>query len=112
MPTKAKIDKIKRIQKDIKEVRGSLKASNKKLEKLTERLQELEIYSSSSEEELPEISVGDRVESLTKPNKGRTGTVKEKKPYWITVKADWNVVSPNGKTSKEFTKARHNLKKL
>ena len=112
MPTKAKVNKIKGIQKEIKEVRGSLKASNKKLERLTERLQELEIYSSSSEEELPEIKVGDRVEATTKPNKGRTGTVTNAQPYWVTVKADWSIVLENGKSSTEFTKARHNLKKL
>ena len=79
------------------------------MEVLTNRLAELKVYSSSSDEELQEIKVGDRVKVLTAPNKNRTCIVTWVEPYWITIKADWEIVLRSGKTSSEFTKARHNL---
>ena len=69
----------------------------------------MEVYSSSSDEEPPQVKIGDKVKATTNPNKDRTGTVTWVEPYWVTVKADWDIVLRNGKTSSEFTKARHNL---
>ena len=107
MPKKQQ--QVESIKKDIKSLKKDLKKKNKVLEELTERLVELEVYSSSSEEDLPLIKVGDRVKTLTNPNKNRTGIVTWEEPYWIIVKADWEIVLKSGKTSSEFTKARHNL---
>ena len=67
------------------------------------------MYSSSSEELIQEIKVGDRVKVKTNPNKNRTGTVPWVEQYWVTVKTDWEIVLKNGKTSSEFTKAKHNM---
>ena len=100
---------VESIKKDIKSLKKDLKKKNKVLEELTERRVKLEVYSSSSEEDLPLIKVGDRVKTLTNPNKNRTRIVTWEEPYWITVKADWEIVLKSGKTSSEFTKARHNL---
>ena len=107
MPKKQQ--QIENIKSDIKRVKKDLRKQNQTLEALTERLAELEVYSSSSEEELPTIKIGTRVRSTTNPNKNRTGVVTWAEPYWITVKADWEIVLKSGKTSSEFTKARHNL---
>ena len=111
MPTKRK-EEIKNIRGEVKSVKRNIRDCNNRLEDLTERLQELELYSSESEEELPNIKVGDRVEATTKPNLGRQGVVTVAQRYWITVKADWTIVGKDGKRRREFTKARHNLKRL
>ena len=107
MPKKQQ--QVENIKKDMKTIKKDVRKQNKTLEALTERLTELEVYSSSSEEDLQEIKVGDRVKVLTNPNKNKTGIVTWVEPYWITVKADWEIVLRSGKTSPEFTKARHNL---
>ena len=60
MPTK-KGEEIKKIRGEVKSVKKNIRNCNHKLEDLTKRLQELELYSSESEEELPSIEVGDRV---------------------------------------------------
>ena len=54
----------------------------------------------------------DRVEATTQPNQGRQGVVTIAQKYWITVKADWTIVGKDGKRKREFTKARHNLRRL
>ena len=69
MPTKA--DEVKKIEKEINQVRSELRSSNRKLDRLTTQLEELQIYSSSSEEELEEIKVGDRVRALGGVNKSQ-----------------------------------------
>ena len=107
MPRKQ--DQINNIKKDINKVKKNLRDQNKTLEALTTRLAELEVYSSSSEEHIPEIKVGDKVKAKTNPNKNRTGTVTWVEKYWVTVKADWEIVLKSGKISSEFTKAKHNL---
>ena len=107
MPSKN--TEVTSIKKDIKKIKRDLKKQNKTLEELTTRLAELEVYSSSSEEELPQLKVGDRVKAITDPNKNRTGVVTEVQDYWIRVKADWAIVHKGGKTSSHFTKAKHNL---
>ena len=104
-----KTQEVKDIKKDTTKIKRDLKKQNKTLEALTSRLAELEVYSSSSEEELPTIKIGDRVKSITNPNKNRTGTVTWVENYWITVEADWSIVLKSGKTSTQFTKAKHNL---
>ena len=109
MPKKQ--DQINNIKKDINKVKKNLRDQNKTLEALTTRLAELEVYSSSSEEHIPEIKVGDKVKAKTKTktNKNRTGIVTWVEKYWVTVKADWEIVLESGKVSSEFTKAKHNL---
>ena len=100
---------VKEIKKDITKIKKDLKQQNKTLEALTNRLAELEVYSSSSEEQLPVIKIGDRVKSITNPNKNRTGTVTWVEDYWVMVQVDWSIILKSGKTSTQFTKAKHNL---
>ena len=111
MPT-ARENKLKGIQKDIKRVRKDIKSSNKALEDLTTRLAELEVYTSGSDNEVPDILVGNRVTATTNPHKNRIGTVISSGKYWVHVKADWEIVLANGKTSKNYKKAKHNLRVL
>ena len=73
MPKKSQ--EVKEIKKDITKIKKDLKQQNKTLEALTNRLAELEVYSSNSKEQLPEIKIGDKVKSITNPNKNRTSTV-------------------------------------
>ena len=107
MPSKS--TEVNKIKKEVTRIKQDLKKQNKTLEALTTRLAELEVYSSSSEEELPQLKEGDRVKAITNPNKNRTGVVTEVQDYWVTVKADWAVVQKSGRKSKHFTKAKHNL---
>ena len=102
MPKKQQ--QIENIKSDIKRVKKDLRKQNQTLEALTERLAELEVYSSSSEEELPKIKIGTRVKSTTNPNKNRTGVVTWAEPYLITVKADWEIVLKSGKSRKHINK--------
>ena len=107
MPSKS--TEVKSIKRDITKIKQDLKKQNKTLEALTTRLAELEVYSSSSEEELPQFKEGDRVRATTNPNRNRTGVITEVQDYWITIKADWAIVNKGGRKSKHFTKARHNI---
>ena len=77
---------------------------------LTTRLEELEMYISSSEDKLDKISKGDKVISTIRPNNGRTDAIVQAEAYWITVEEDWPVVLKNRKTSNEFKKSRHILR--
>ena len=103
---------ITSIKKDINKVKKDLKKQNKTPEALTNRLAELDVYSSISNEELPQIKVGDRVKATTALNKNRTGIVTWAESYWITVKANREIVLKSGKKRTEFTKARHNLEMI
>ena len=107
MPKKS--EQIKQIKKEIKDAEKEIKKVNRTIEELTIRLSELEVYESSSEEEVSIIKEGDRVKAINEPHRGRTGTVIAADSYWVQVKADWEIVLRNGKTSKTFKKARHNL---
>ena len=100
---------VNKIRKDITQIKRDLKQQNKTLEALTNRLAELEVYSSSSEEQLPVMKIGDRVKSITNPNKNRTDIVTWVADYWVTVQVDWSIILKSGKTSTQFTKAKHNL---
>ena len=70
MPRRSReVDKIK---EDIIKIQKDLKSCNETIKELTNILEELEIYSSSSENELPTIKAVNRVVPTTDPHQGRT----------------------------------------
>ena len=101
---------INQIKSEVSKAKKTVKECNQALKDLTARLAELEVYSSSSEEEHEELKVGDKVIPINEPHKGRVGTITSAGNYWITVEADWATII-NGRENRHYRKARHNLTK-
>ena len=100
---------INQIRNNITRVQRQIRACDRTLEELTARLGELEVYSSSDEEDVVQLKVGDRVTPTTEPHLGRHGTVESVGKYWVTVKADWAVIV-KGRSQARYKKAQHNLR--
>ena len=100
---------INQVRSDVARVQRQIRSCDRTLEQLTTRLGELELYSSSNEEDIVQLQVGDRVVPTTEPHLGRYGTVETVGNYWVTVKADWAVIV-KGKRQIRYKKARHNLR--
>ena len=107
MPRKSRA--VNQIKEQVSTIKSSIKKAERNIEELTERLAELEVYSSSSEEDLPELRTGDKVIPICEPHKGRVGTVISAGDYWVWIKPDWRVVGRGGRAPRKFKKARHNL---
>ena len=99
---------VKRIKTDVKRAQKKIKEANETLIDLTRRLEELEVYSSSSDEDIEHLQISDKVIATSDPHQGRVGTVLTAGNYWVEVVADWTVIY-KGKENKLFKKARKNL---
>ena len=62
------------------------------LRDLTQRLEELEVYSSGNKEGLVQLQVGVKVTPINKPHLGRVRTVVSAGNYWVQVEANLAVV--------------------
>ena len=69
----------------------------------------LELYSRSSEEDLEQFRVGDRVTPINEPHLGRYDTVESVGSYWIVVKINWATIV-NRKRQIRYSEVKHNLR--
>ena len=106
MPNRSRT--VNRIKTDVKRAQKKIKEANETLTDLTRRLEELEVYITSSNEDIEQLQIGDKVIATSDPHRGRVGIVLTTSNYWVEVVADWTLIY-KGKESKLFKKARKNL---